>query len=592
LARRGMVATSQSISADLRAETPMLRAGVNEPWIDRDWLVAPVLKSRDRSLGVIAVRRPVEIGFGPEDREVLTLLSQMASSALGATELARNIAASEDRLRVLIDTAPIGIVEVDLDGQVRYWNPAASRILAWREFTGTEVAPPTFPAATLAELRQLWAEATAGETINVRDIAGVKVAGRTRTLTVSAAPLPSSDGRAAGMLTLVDDVTNHRELKAELRHAHTMEIRGQVASRIAHDFNNLLTLISGYAEILGRDLESDERSAQMVEEIQSTASRASLLTSQLQAIGRTKVAEPVVFDPMAVIQSNAEVLERILGSKIEVQWSFGEPIGNIRTDADQFEQMILNLSINARDAMPDGGTLKFSVAPANLDSEAAAARALASGQYVKVLVSDTGLGMDSATLEKCFEPLFTTKGPFKGTGMGLASARRLMEESGGAIWCDSQLGHGTTFEIVFPLIDEPAQETSARPEVVRARGHATILIVEDDDGLRRLMSTVLKRNGYQVFEAESGESAIDVSRHIEAPIDLLLSDVVMGEMSGRDLASLLQSEHPSMRVLLVSGTEDRSVIDGLLAGSGSFLAKPFKPSQLIDEVHELLTRED
>ncbi len=589
VARRGKVPSIESADAEVVAGAPNDRPGTREPWIDGDWLVAPILERPNQARGFVAVRRATSIGFGPEDREVLTLLGQMASSALGANELSRSIERSEERLRTLIDTAPIGIVEVAIDGTVRYWNPAAGRILAWSPHT-PDAATPSFPADARAELRELWGAVLAGETVSGRDLVGVAIAGHSRILSVSAAPLVSSEVDARGILVLVDDVTNHRELKAELRHAHTMEVRGQVASRIAHDFNNLLTLISGYAEILLRELDGDERLRHMVGDIQGTASRASLLTGQLQTIGRTKVAEPVVVDPVAIMQSNAEVLERILGSKVELQWSFAQSAGHVRVDPDQFEQMILNLSMNARDAMPEGGQLSFAVQGVTLDEVDAARRALAPGHYVEVSVADSGIGMDEATLERCFEPLFTTKGPFKGTGMGLASARRLVEESGGAIWGRSASGEGTTFDILLPAIEGPVAATAASVEVPRARGDASVLVVEDDDGLRRLMGQVLRRNGYDVTDAESAERALELAQGLASPVDLLLSDVVMGDMNGRELAAQLQTHWPDLRVLLVSGTADTSIIEGLVEGSSDFLAKPFKPSQLIDRVHELLAR--
>lgn len=589
VARRGKIPTFASDSEELTVEVPSLRPGANEPWLEGDWLVAPILERRDRARGVVAVRRLTPATFGAEDRELLTLLAQMASSALGAHELAKSIEQSEGRLRTLIDTAPIGIVEVDLAGKVRYWNPAAERILAWGSYS-SQIAAPEFPESMRPELHALWSEVRSGEAINGRDIVGVEVGGRARILTVSGATLPSVDGGEPGILALVDDVTNHRELKAELRHAHTMEVRGQVASRIAHDFNNLLTLISGYAEILSRELSFDDRLGQMIADIQSTASRASLLTGQLQTIGRTKVAEPVVFDPTAIMGSNAEVLERILGPTIELQWALDEFAGNIRVDPDQFEQMILNLAMNARDAMPDGGQLRFSVEPATLGDIEAAERGLTPGEYVKILVTDSGVGMDDSTRERCFEPLFTTKGPYKGTGMGLASARRLVDESGGAIRCSSRLSEGTTFDIWLPSVTGPVAETSVQTDAPRTRGDASVLIVEDDDGLRRLMSQVLRRNGYQVTDAESGEHAIELVGQMTAPMDLLLSDVVLGGINGRDLAIRLQTMWPNLRVLLVSGTADATIADGLHEGSSDFLPKPFKPSQLIDSVHNLLSR--
>jgi CheY-like chemotaxis protein len=298
----------------------------------------------------------------------------------------------------------------------------------------------------------------------------------------------------------------------------------------------------------------------------------------------------MVFNPAAVIQSNAEVLERVMGNAIEVHWSADERAGNVRADVDQFEQMIINLSINARDAMPDGGELSIAVKAATLDDTSAPALGLSPGDYVVLSVADTGIGMSEETRAHCFEPLFTTKGLFKGTGMGLAAARRLTEESGGAITCHSVLGEGTTFEVLLPSVDEEPVETFAVAELDRAHDTATVLIVDDDEELRRFMSRILERNGYRVVIADSAESALDVVDDFIGTFDLLVSDFVMGEMSGRDLAMALQAKNPKLMVLIVSGTASRSVIGELNEGSAEFLAKPFKPSELVDNVHDLLAR--
>jgi PAS domain S-box-containing protein len=587
LSRRGKATICEVPSDTESSGYPSKWEFGGETHLDNGWLVAPILERREQARGVVAVRR--DAAFEDEDKEVLILLAQMASSALGAVELGRSVQSSESRLRVLIETAPVGIVEADVEGHVRWWNHAASVVFAWPEFSeGSAQHDSRFPDSTLPELRELWSEVLSGGAADGRDFVDVEIAGKQRVLSASAALLAPTGSETPGILTLIDDVTNHRELKAELRHAYTMEIRGQVASRIAHDFNNLLTLISGYAEILSSDLGGNERAVQMVREIQSTASRASMLTTQLQAIGRTREPELVVFNPVTVVQSNAEVLERILGGTIEVRFALDGQAGNVRVDADQFEQMILNLAINGRDAMPVGGVLTIAVAPLTLDHDAADSRGVLEGAYVNVTFTDTGVGMDDQTREHCFDPLFTTKGPFKGTGMGLAAARRLAEESRGAIECRSVVGQGTTFEIIFPAVADEVDERTPLPVLERPRGSATILIADDDDELRRFMSRILERNGYHVSEADSGEDALRVVEQFEGSFDLLVSDVVMGEMSGRDLASSLQSRSPGLLVLLVSGTANRSIIADLVPGASDFLAKPFKPSDLVDRVHDLL----
>jgi CheY-like chemotaxis protein len=369
-----------------------------------------------------------------------------------------------------------------------------------------------------------------------------------------------------------------------------MEIRGRVASSVAHDFNNLLTLISGYAEILTIELEDDHRSLDMVKDIQSTASRASTLTAQLQSIGRAPSLEPVVVDPVAMLDSNANVIERIVGDSVSVEWSLDPDAGTMLVDAGQFEQMILNLAINARDAMASGGTLRISIESIEVGVGRAEELNVEPGPFVTVHVTDTGLGMDDVTLTRCFDTFFTTKGPFKGTGMGLAAARRLVEGSGGAIVATSAVGVGTDFEILFPKLGASLLAPEPRGPA-RRLVTGTILVAEDDDDLRRLMTQVLQRNGFTVVVTASGEAALEKGRAHEGSFDLLVSDVMMGNLSGPQLADTLQSEQPDLRVLLVSGTADASVTDHLLQGSSAFLAKPFRPSEFIDVVHELLSRE-
>ncbi|MFI5036182.1 MAG: response regulator [Acidimicrobiales bacterium] len=580
-------ATTEPLDPTTNELRPAGANGGLTPWRQGDWLVAPVVEQRDRPFGVVAVLRDGRPDFTEEDAEILTLLAQLTASALAATELNRTIEANETRLRLLVETAPVGLVEVDPDGTARWWNGPASRLLAWPD-VATGDAAPDFPAEVRAELTELWAEVRATGEANGRELEDVPVGNRRRHWTVTATALPATGGASPGVLTLIDDVTDTRQLRAEVRHAHTMEVRGQVASRLAHDFNNLLTLVSGYAEILTQQLRGDDRSLQMVKDIQSTASRASLLTRQLQTIGRTKTAEPVLFDPITVIASNAEVLERIMGSAIDLVWVLDQRAGAVKVDADQFEQMIINLAINARDAMPAGGRLTVTVDRSELSDARGAALGVAAGTYVHVAVADNGVGMDEDTRRRCFDPLFTTKGPFKGTGMGLAAAQRLATASGGAIECTSAPEQGATFDVYLPFAGEASSAPAAPVTVETPRGSATVLLVDDDEGLRRLMGQVLSRNGYHVVEADSAEQAAALFDAVADQVDLLVSDVVMGDMSGRDLSALLQSRRPGLKVLLTSGTAEASVVDGLGPGRTSFLAKPFKPSGLIDAVHELL----
>jgi signal transduction histidine kinase len=577
---------------DVRAtELPSPRDAV-EPWRDGPWLCAPVLDAERHVRGVVAVRRDGSTPYADEDRELAMLLGQLAATSLGALELTQTIQDNETRLRILVDAAPVGIVESDVDGRVRWWNRSASRLLRWPDYAPDVVSEVRWPPSVSENLSALWRDLLTGGLRDTDEFTAT-VGGRERRLAASAAVLPGRE--TPHVLTLLDDVTDQRELREEVRHAHRMELRGQVASTVAHDFNNLITLILGYADLLSRNVSGDPTAEELVRDIQRTSSRASALTTQLQSIGRTSEPAPVSLDIGAALSSNAEVLERIMGANIDVTWDLADSTPPVTIDADLLEQMILNLAMNARDAMPEGGTLRISTAVAQVDTGDQVGVNLGAGPYVTLAISDTGTGMDDETRSRCFEPLFTTKGPFRGTGLGLASARRLVEESHGVITCDSRLGVGTTFTIWLPAPrdEDPALPVLAEPMVTRApraRVSATILLCEDDTGLRRLARQVLQRNGFVVHEADSAEEALDVSRLSGEPIDLLVSDVVLPAMSGAELARQLQVEQPDLMVLLMSGTASAEVLDGLDADRAAFLAKPFTPSALVDHVIDLLVR--
>ncbi len=582
-------------------DLPIARANAREPWDDNGWLCAPVLDVRRRPRGLVAVHRPTPATFNEEDRELTMLLGQLATTALEALDLNRTIIESEKRLRILVDAAPVGIVESDGEGRVRWWNQSASRLLRWPDAATDPRESVRWPLSVEPLLRDFWRDLFDGAPRDTLEVA-TTLGGRDRILTVSAAVVPSGDGRPH-ILTLIDDVSDQRELREEVRHAHRMELRGQVASSVAHDFNNLMTLILGYSELLSRTVAGDPKAEELVRDIQATSSRAATLTAQLQSLGRTSVPTPVRLDLGAALGANAEVLERIMGPRTTIEWELAETTPLVTIDADLFEQMILNLSINARDAMPDGGTLRVTSAVEEVDV-GERVDLLARGTYVTVSIADTGVGMDEATRARCFEPLFTTKNPLKGTGLGLASARRLVQESGGIITCTSRLGSGTTFKIWLPAFvasDDPTTQrvddqvssfglASLVSPTARTPMSGTILLCEDDAGLRRLALQVLRRNGFEVIETATAEEALEQRAAHEATIDLLVSDVILPLMAGSELAARWQSEQPDFPVLLMSGTASLDVISHLTPGSASFLAKPFRPSELVDAVVSLLSR--
>ena len=594
-AQRGRIPRVADI-AGADNDLPERRPLAIEPWTQGDWLCAPVLDSQRRSRGMVAVRRSATVAFGDEDRELAMLLGQLAATSLEALGLTHRIRDNEARLRILVDAAPVSIVESDATGRIRLWNQSASRLLRWPEFSAHNDGEVDWPEDVREVLATLWRDVLVGGLHDNVEFT-TNFTGRERLLTGSVAVLPSG-GDSPSLLTLLDDITDQRELREEVRHAHRMELRGQVASSVAHDFNNLITLILGYAELLSRHVAGDETSRALVEEIQATSSRASKLTAQLQSIGRTEPTAPVRVDVTEMLRRNAEVLERIMGSNTVVEWELADATPDLTVDADLFEQMILNLCVNARDAMPDGGSLMIRTEVHELSFDTSRAPS----QHVMISITDTGVGMDEATRARCFEPLFTTKGPFKGTGLGLASARRLVEESDGVITCDSTLGEGTTFTVWLPSHDarqhadddvvggEGSQEETPSPRTTRDAIAGTVLLCEDDDALRRLARHALQRSGLSVLEAISAEDALEVLARYEGPLDLLVSDIVLPEMSGQQLAERLQGDRPDLMVVLMSGTASRDVIDLLVPGSAIFIAKPFRPSEFIDGVLTLLRK--
>ena len=573
--RSALASRTSTELVDGDTERPQIAETVSDARLVRGWLTVPILEGWIRAQGLIAIRHANGSPHAADDGEILTLLAQMTASAVAEARLREGIRSREARWRALVNSAPVGIVDVTREGQVLWWNRAAARTLAWPEAV-SDAPAPAFSDEVSDQMRGLLAEAALDRA--VRGEVTVNVAERRRELRVSVTALARATGEPEHLLVLVDDVTDEHEMQAELRQARGGEIRAQVASSIAHDFNNLLTLISGYAEMLTGEVSANEGALDLVRDIQATTSRASQITQQLQTIGRTQSREATVVDVRRLIESNAEVIERIVGGAVTVTREFNELAGNVLVDADQFEQVILNLVINARDAMPEGGDLVLRVA----------AEADGDEEWVVIGVADTGTGMDEATLRRCFEPFFTTKGPFKGTGMGLASARRLIEASGGTIHVTSCPGVGTSFEIRLPATRDSAAVEALATSVTSASTGTTVLVAEDDEALRRLMVQVLRRNGYRVLEGDNGASALEAARG--SVVDALVTDVDMPVMGGVELAVTLQARTPSLAVLVVSGHADASVLADLTPRTGAFLAKPFRPSELVDRLNELLAR--
>ncbi len=415
-------------------------------------------------------------------------------------------------------------------------------------------------------------------------------------------PERDPEGRVSSAVAIVRETTAQRELEEQLRQAQKMDAVGRLAGGVAHDFNNILTSIQGHAQLALDELDADHAVASDLEEIGRSAERAAALTRQLLAFSRRQIVEPRTIDTGTIVAEMAPMLRRLIDEHIELAVEIGDGPLTIRADPSQVEQVVLNLVINARDAMPEGGRLRIgveqglwpAVEPGEAGEEGAPGQEpdRSGEQAVRIAVADTGTGMDPDTVSRIFEPFFTTKAKEKGTGLGLSTVYGIIEQAGGRIDVESEPGRGTTFELLFPGVapeDVPeAVPAAPSPETIELRG--TILLVEDEAAVRRLARRVLEKDGYRVVETRSGVEALERAEAMETPPDLVVTDMVMPEMGGRELTIRLRERLPRCPVLLMSGyTEDSMIRDGKLDGGVSFIEKPFTPDDLRRKVAECLT---
>jgi PAS domain S-box-containing protein len=499
---------------------------------------------------------------------------------------------SEQRLRGHVEHTPLAVIEWDLEFRVVSWNPAAERMFG---YSRTEAIGQhgsfTVPAQFHVHVDRVWEDLLAqrGGARSTND--NITKDGRTISCEWYNTPLVDDSGRVLGVASLVQDVTERVVLEDRLRQSQKMEAVGRLAGGVAHDFNNLLTVILGYTQLLIDGLPAGSRLAEGTGQIKSAADRAAGITRQLLAFSRKQVRSPRLIDLNNVMLNLDTMLRRLIGEDIEVLTVPAVDLGTVRADPGQIEQVLMNLALNARDAMPNGGKLTLETSNIQLDDAYAREhQPVEPGRYVMLAVSDTGIGMSAETLAHIFEPFYTTKEPGKGTGLGLSTVYGVVKASGGYIWVYSELGQGTTFKIYFPRVDQAAQPLTAesRPSGVQ-RGTETILLVEDDPQLNQLASSVLAHCGYKVLAAANPEEGLAVCRTHPHEIHLLVTDVVMPKMNGRQLAEQVAQIRPSVKLLYVSGYTSNAIVHyGVLDAGLWFLPKPFSLAALVAKVREVL----
>ncbi len=484
------------------------------------------------------------------------------------------------------------VISCNLDGVIIDWNRGAERLFGYRrrDAIGRSIKMLIDPARA-AEHREAMEAVRCNDTISRPETVCIARGGRRVEVSLTASSVCGADGNPRGAVFVAHDLAPTKRLQQQFRQAQKMEIFGQLAGGVAHDFNNLLTVILGYSEIMLRRLPPGDPARDLLNEIRNAGNRAEALTRQLLAFTRKQVAELQVLDLNAVASDTDKMLRRLIGEDIIVTTALAPNLGMVKVDPGQMQQVILNIAINSRDAMPKGGKLTIETSNVTLDQSYCLSHTQAQpGNYVMLAITDTGVGMNAETKARIFEPLFTTKGPGKGTGLGLATVQSIVQTFNGYIDVYTELGQGTTFKVYLPLVHDSATKGKARSEMNKLpRGNETVLLVEDEDCVRSLARQVLEMCGYTVLEACDGADALARFDGHASEIDILVTDVVMPYLDGRGLADRLLAAKPELKVLFVSGYPNEAVVrHGILDAEFAFLPKPFTTGALADKVRQVL----
>jgi PAS domain S-box-containing protein len=573
---------------------------ITDNFRETPWKLSADIVISGKTVGTVEVcyleERPVldEGPFLKEERDLLGDLARQLGTIAERRRADVALRESEARYRAVAQSANLAIVTADSAGNIVDWNPHAETMFGHTaaEVLGqplTLLMPERRRELHLAGMRRL--QSGGGSHIIGRS---VEMEGRRKDSTEFPLELSLAKwkiGESWFVTGMMADITEQKRLEAQFLQAQKMESVGQLASGIAHDFNNLLTVINGTSELLLAQVRPDDPVHADVQEIHRAGERAATLTRQLLAFSRQQILEPRVMSLNTVVAGTESLLRRVLGEDIDLVIVPAPDLGHVKADPGQIEQVMTNLAVNARDAMPQGGQLTIETQNVTITEDDGRRHgvAMVPGSYVRLAVRDSGVGMDEATRARIFEPFFTTKGPGKGTGLGLSTVYGIVKQSHGFVWVESEVGQGTSFKIYLPRVTEAAGTDRPAPTVMSRSGTETILLVEDNAGLRTLATRLLAPAGYTVLGAASGEAALLVLERHEAPVHLLLSDVVLPGMSGRHLAEQLAQTHPEMKVLYMSGyTSDTIVRHGVLDAQVPFLNKPFTAAALLRKVREVL----
>ncbi len=556
-----------------------------------DWLGVP-LKTGSTCLGALVVQTYREqVRFGERDREILTFVAQQLASAIEHRRYEEALRQSEVRYRSLIESAVYGIYRCTLDGRFLDVNPALRTMLGYEsdyELLHLDAKRDVFVQPH--EMERLADEYRRTGNLDGAEVQWKRKDGRTIVVRLSgrAASVPDDTGQALELFA--EDVTERRQLEEQFRQSQKMEAVGRLAGGVAHDFNNLLMVINGYTEVLLEQLQEESGMRQKVQSIQQAADRAATLTRQLLAFSRKQLLELKVVDVNVVIQDMERLLRPLIGENIELITRLSPDAGRTRADAGQLEQVIMNLVVNAKDAMPEGGRITLESRSVQVGEQFRERRYILPGRYVVISVVDNGHGMDKETQSRIFEPFFTTKEKGKGTGLGLSTVYGIVKQTSGYIYPESEVGSGTTFKIYLPRVEDAAESTSpAKSPVNENSGSETVLLVEDEDSVRELVRETLSSRGYKVLEAENGEAGLKIAANTREHIDLLITDVMMPGIGGRELAKKLAAMRPSIGVLYLSGyTEDALFNQASMRPGTAFLQKPFTLQTLAKKVRDVL----